>query len=131
MRKILFSLFLCIACTMQAQEILVGDMNDDNQLSMGDVSTLVNTILGKTPARTVKLGITDPYAVDNTSLAGTWRTTAGEVITLGSDGSCSLGTGYTYEYMPAIATILILKEDGTFFRAYDVLKKTDKYLLLM
>ena len=131
MRKILFSLFLCIACTMQAQEILVGDMNDDNQLSMGDVSTLVNTILGKTPARTVKLGITDPYAVDNTSLAGTWRTTAGEVITLGSDGSCSLGTGYTYEYMPAIATILILKDDGTFFRAYDVLKKTDKYLLLM
>ena len=70
MRKVLFSLFLCIACTMQAQEILVGDMTDDNQLSMGDVSTLVNTILGKTPARTVKACSCDPLTADNKAV--TW-----------------------------------------------------------
>ncbi len=130
MRKILFSLFLCIACTMQAQEILVGDMNDDNQLSMGDVSTLVNTILGKTPARTVKACSCDPLTADNSAIVGTWRTMTGTEITFEADGSCSLGEGYTYEYRPMQGCILINDETNKIVKIYNLYRADSTYLVL-
>ena len=130
MRKFFFSLFLCLACTMQAQEILVGDMNDDNQLSTGDVSTLVNTILGKTPARTVKACSCDPFASDNSKVVGTWRTMTGTVITFEADGSCSLGEGYTYEYLPMQGCILINDETNKIVKIYNLYRADSTYLVL-
>ncbi len=130
MRKVLFSLFLCIACTMQAQDILVGDMNNDDQLSMGDVSTLVNTILGKTPARTVKACSCDPFASDNSKVVGTWRTTAGTVISFEADGSCSLGEGYTYDCRPMQGCILIRDAANKVTKIYNLFDADGTCLIL-
>lgn len=48
MKKAVFSLFLLfLATSLNAQKILVGDMNNDNELDIKDVTELVNVITGK------------------------------------------------------------------------------------
>ena len=112
MRKVLFSLFLCLACTMQAQEILVGDMTDDNQLSMGDVSTLVNTILGKTPARTVKACSCDPLTADNKAV--TWSSSNNSAVIDLDDGEFYAKAAGTATITAAIAgTTLVASTEVT------------------
>ncbi len=52
MKKVVFSLFLLfIATSLNAQKILVGDMNNDNELDIKDVTELVNVITGKSEKR--------------------------------------------------------------------------------
>ena len=42
--------------TVNAQTILKGDMNNDEQVSIADVTSLVNVILGKAPQEVISLG---------------------------------------------------------------------------
>lgn len=52
MKKVVFSLFLLfVATSLNAQKILVGDMNNDNELDIKDVTELVNVITGKSEKR--------------------------------------------------------------------------------
>ena len=105
-------MFLCLACTMQAQKILVGDMNDDNQLSMGDVSTLVNTILGKTPARTVKACSCDPLTADNKAV--TWSSSNNSAVIDLDDGEFYAKAAGTATITAAIAgTTLVASTEVT------------------
>lgn len=66
--KHLFS-FLLLFCMMavNAQTILKGDMNNDEQVTIADVTSLVNVILGKAPQEEISVG-GDPYKVDHESL---------------------------------------------------------------
>ena len=71
MKKTLFSLLLLFAATaVNAQTIVKGDMNDDNDLTIADAVSLVDVILGKSPMQTISLG-GDPYKVDNALVVGT------------------------------------------------------------
>ena len=47
MRKMLLSLLLFVVTTANAQTIVKGDMNSDEQVTISDVTSLVNVILGK------------------------------------------------------------------------------------
>ena len=66
MKKALLSLLLLLAATVaSAQEIVKGDMNGDDEISVADVTSLVEVALGRSPKQTISLGV-DPYKVDNT-----------------------------------------------------------------
>ena len=64
----LFALFSNM--NVSAQSIIKGDMNDDNDVTITDVTSLVNVVLGKSPKETINVG-GSPYMVDNTSVVGT------------------------------------------------------------
>lgn len=62
--KHLFSFLLLFYMTaVNAQTILKGDMNNDEQVTITDVTSLVNVILGKAPQEEINVG-GDPYKVD-------------------------------------------------------------------
>ena len=84
MKKLLLSLLTLFALSASAQnEIVVGDMNDDGLLTIGDVTVLTETILGNLPKRTVSAqcghNITEP--------AYTWESSDESIISINSDGS--------------------------------------------
>lgn len=65
-------------------------MNGDGKVTVGDITEVVNTVNGKTAVRTISAKtLVDPYASDTETLAGTWRSIAGERITLGTDATAS------------------------------------------
>ena len=99
MKKSFLSLAMLLsAMAVSAQsETYVGDMNDDGKLDVSDVTQLINTVIGKQAPRKVSLGGGNPYAVDNSAIAGTWRTTSGEVLTFNADGTCTINnTGFMF-----------------------------------
>ncbi|MCQ2259209.1 MAG: Ig-like domain-containing protein, partial [Bacteroidaceae bacterium] len=133
MKKTFLSLAMLLSTmAVSAQsETYVGDMNDDGELNISDVTQLVNTVIGKQAPRKVSLGGGAPYAVDNSAIAGTWRTTSGEVITFNADGTCKISnTAYTFEYMPQLGFIAVYDSNGECPLSYNVLKKTKDMLLL-
>lgn len=113
-----------------SQEVIVGDMNDDNELNISDVTTMVSTILGKTSIRKIAVGGGDPYKIDNSYIIGTWRTTDGKTMSFNEDGTTNVGTGYKYSFLPNQGFLIILKADGSFACAYNVLNRSDDYILL-
>lgn len=133
MKKITFSI-LCFLTPlfMMAQGILKGDMNDDNEISVGDVTSVVRTALGQQPYEY----ISDPTKPNTTALAGTWRTGPGEggkSLTLNTDGtmvSSVHGEAKKYEYYPYRGLLLMFDEKLKIVEAYDVLQQTEAYLLL-
>ena len=48
---------------VNAQTILKGDMNDDKDVNIADVTSLVDVVLGKAPKEEINVG-GDPYKVD-------------------------------------------------------------------
>ena len=74
MKRILLSFLLLpiIAVTSNAQ-IVLGDMNRDGIVTLSDVVTSVNVVLGKQPMTTISYtDVVDPYLVDNSKIIGTW-----------------------------------------------------------
>lgn len=54
MKRLSFlTLTLFLYSSMNAQSVLKGDMNDDGQITIADVTMLVDIILGKTPSETI------------------------------------------------------------------------------
>lgn len=54
MKKILLTLLsFCVLSTSAQTEIIVGDLNGDGELTIADVTSLAETLLGKTPTRRV------------------------------------------------------------------------------
>ena len=51
--SLLLSISMLLCMPMNAQTILKGDMNGDGQITIADVTSLVNVILGKTPVDTI------------------------------------------------------------------------------
>lgn len=73
-------LLLVATATAGAQEIVKGDMNNDNQLTAADVTSLVNVVIGRSPKETVN-------PVDNTPVVGTWCAPEDTPFKLNEDGT--------------------------------------------
>lgn len=131
MKKLFCSLLLMLSMMSHAQQqqVVVGDMNDDGKLTACDVTTLVSTILGGTPQRTLTVGA-DPYLSDNSKVVGTWRSQSGTEITFSADGKCSLGTGYTFENRPFQGAILINDASDKLVKVYNLYRAESTYLIL-
>ncbi|MBR1787882.1 MAG: hypothetical protein IJ762_01640 [Bacteroidaceae bacterium] len=66
-----------MATTLSAQTILMGDTNGDDQLTISDVTSTVNMVLGKSPALNVDLsGMA--YRVDNSGVQATCQVTVSD-----------------------------------------------------
>lgn len=131
MKKTFFSLLLFLAATaVNAQEILKGDMNDDNAVTIADVTSLVNVILGKAPQETISVG-GNPYAIDNNMVVGTWHNSWGGWITLNADGTTDYwGEGSTYKFFPSLGRLVFYYPNGIAGKVFGVIEVSKDYLLL-
>lgn len=121
-------LTLFVSMTMNAQTILKGDMNDDEKVTIADVTSLVNVILGKAPQETINVG-GSPYMVDNTSVVGTWYAPDGTSFTLNEDGTTDFGTGFTYKFRPYQGTLMIFNTSGAPVKTFVLNEVESSYLL--
>ena len=127
-KQILLALVLLAATTVSAQTILKGDMNNDEQVTIADVTSLVNVILGKAPQETISAG-GSPYMVDNTSVVGIWYAPDGTSFVLNEDGTTDYGTGYTYKFRPYQGTLMMFDASGAPVKTF-VLNEVEKTYLL-
>lgn len=119
---------LLISATLNAQTILKGDMNDDGQVTISDVTSVVNVILGKSPVEAINVG-GSPYTVDNSMVVGTWYAPDGTHFTLNEDGTTDYGTGFTYKFRPYQGTLLMFNPSGTPVKTFVLNEVEPSYLL--
>ena len=131
MKKTLFTFLLFFAATaMNAQTIVMGDMNDDKELTITDAVSVVDVILGKAPKQTISLG-GDPYGVDNTLVVGTWYAPDGSSFVFNEDGTTTYPGGTTYEFMPMPGRLLIYIAQNRPVKVLPIIKATSEYLLVV
>ncbi|MCR5130095.1 MAG: hypothetical protein K6C10_01365 [Prevotella sp.] len=133
MKKLILSLLLLLSAAGSANaQLLKGDMNDDNQVSIADVTYLVNVILGKTPTETISV-TTSPFEVDNSLLVGTWYTADGSSFVFNEDGTTNyqgISNG-TYAYYPAQGRVLVKDASGNPLYLLPIIEATSEYFLTM
>ena len=131
MKKTLFTFLLLFAATAaNAQTIVKGDMDGDGDITITDVTGAVDVILGKAPKQTISQ-VGDPYAVDNSFVVGTWRTSDGETLfTLSEDGSTNYPGAVSYKFRPYQGTLMFFDTQDKPVKTI-VLNEVDKgrYLL--
>lgn len=126
--KHLFSFLLLFSMTVvNAQTILKGDMNDDKDVNIADVTSLVDVVLGKAPKETI--GIGSPYMVDNSYVVGTWYAPDGTSFTLNEDGTTDFGTGFTYKFRPYQGTLMMFNASGAPVKTFVLNEVESAYLL--
>ena len=129
MKKTLFSLLLLFAATaVSAQEILKGDMNDDEHVTIADVTSVVNVVLGKAPQERIKVA-GNPYEVDNSSVVGLWYAPDGTSFEFKEDGTTTFPGGATYEFMPMQGRLLVFDAMKRPVKVLPLLKVESQYLL--
>lgn len=112
---------------VSAQTILKGDMNDDKDVNIADVTSLVDVVLGKAPKETI--GIGSPYMVDNSYVVGTWYAPDGTSFTLNEDGTTDFGTGFTYKFRPYQGTLMMFNASGSPVKTFVLNEVESAYLL--
>lgn len=137
MKKHLLSLFaLCLMSVGSAyaqSEIVVGDMNDDGTLSIGDVTLLTDAILSDKAPRVISTKC-DPNASDPAAIAGWWSTTDNSKLILGADGSATVSSNSavtSFEYYPFRGDLVLLDAEGYCVQDFHVLRQTPDYLLFV
>ena len=132
MKKALFTLLLLVAAaTAGAQEIVKGDMNNDDQLTVADVTSLVDVVIGRSPKQAISLGV-DPYKVDNTLVIGTWYAPDGTSFTLNEGGTTTYPGAATYKFRPNLGSLLFFNPNGVPVKKLTVEEvEPARYLLTM
>lgn len=128
MRNLMLPLLLFVVTVASAQTIVKGDMNSDEQVTISDVTSLVNVILGKSPMETIDVG-GKPYGVDNSMVVGTWYTPEGSSFTLNEDGTTDYGEGYTFRFRPYQGTLMMFNAQGLPVRTIVLNEVEEDYLL--
>lgn len=127
MKKTIYSLLLlCVATAMSAQTLVKGDMDDDGQVTVADVTSVVNVAVGRTPMTTINVGGT---IVDNSSVAGKWYAPDGTHFTLTSGGTTDYPGCATYKYMSVQSRLLFYNASGRIVKALALAEVTNDYLL--
>lgn len=127
-RIFLFAAALVALLSVNAQTILKGDMNGDNQVDVSDVTSLVDCILTGN-VQTLDVSVS-PYKVDNAAIVGTWSKSAEESITFVEDGTTDYAGAAMYKYMPNLGRVLFYNGGGVYMSALNVMEATADYLIL-
>lgn len=122
MKKLLLSfLLLHIMAVASNAQILKGDMNDDGIVTVSDVVTSVNVVLGKQPKTYISnTDIVDPYLVDNSQIIGTWYKNKDEFVSFNADNTTDYPDAVGYGYQPYLGRILLFDVSGLPFKKIDV-----------
>ncbi|MBQ6050562.1 MAG: Ig domain-containing protein [Bacteroidaceae bacterium] len=108
MKKTILSLVVlfCTMTSVNAQQLLKGDMNDDGDLTIGDVTILVEMIKnGERVYIDTNIGMFEP---DNTTLYGTWETADHESIVIFDEtGAVYNNKKYSYQYYPNLQKLVL------------------------
>ena len=129
MKNLVFSLLLLIlATTVSAQTLVKGDMNDDGQVTIADVTSMVNVVVGKNAVETLNL---NPYGVDNSLVVGRWYGPDGSNFELRADGTTDYPGSSTYEFMPSLGRLLFLDGSGNAVKGLAVWKVERGNMLLL
>ncbi len=123
-------MLLFAATAMNAQGIVKGDMDGDGEVTITDVTSAVDVILGKAPKQTISQG-GDPYSVDNTLVVGTWKSSGGTSFTLNEDGTTSYFGAATYKFRPYQGTLTLYNASQEPFKAINVNDLTSSYLTIV
>lgn len=110
--------------TLSAQDILVGDMNGDGELTISDVTNLVETITGKSSIKTL-----NAISINNKKIAGTW-TSKSNTITFGENGTTKFANGSKYKYLSSEGIVIIYNSSGKAINVFNVLSITDDYMVI-
>ena len=127
-RQILLALLLLAATTVSAQNFLKGDMNNDEQVTIADVTSLVNVILGKAPQEEISVG-GDPYKVDNSLVVGTWVTPDNSSFALNEDGTTTYPGAATYKFRPVQGVLTFYDASDNPIKAIVLNEVTSDYLM--
>ena len=131
MKKALLSSLLLLAATVaSAQENVKGDMNGDDEISVADVTSLVEVALGRSPKQTISLGV-DPYKVDNTLVVGMWYAPDGTSFTLSEDGTTTYPGAATYKFRYHVGMLTFYDASGKAVKVLGVVETDPSYLLLL
>ncbi|MBO7466777.1 MAG: Ig-like domain-containing protein [Bacteroidaceae bacterium] len=130
MKKLFLSLILVAlgATVTNAQTIVKGDMNDDGELNVSDVTMTVSTILGNTPIQTISLA-GNPFEVDNTLVVGTWYAPDGTSFAFNEDGTTTFPGAFTYKFRPTQGVLTLYNASGNPIKAMVMNDVTSEYLL--
>ncbi len=126
-KNLLLCLSLLFATTMNAQTILKGDMNDDKDVNIADVTSLVDVVLGKAPKETISVG--SPYMVDNSYVVGTWYAPDGTSFTLNEDGTTDYPNAATYKFRPYQGSLMMFTASGAPIKTFVLNEVESTYLL--
>ena len=131
MKNTFFSLLLLSMAVVgaSAQTLVKGDMNGDGQVTISDVTSVVNVILGKSPIETINVG-GSPYQVDNSYIVGTWYAPDGTHFTFNEDGTTDFPGGTSYRFYPSQSRLLILNTLGRAIQVVPLVEVTSTYLLV-
>jgi len=128
-KKLLTALFFStLGMAASAQTVIKGDINGDNELNVSDVTSLVNTILGKTPKQYMTLG-GNADEVNNSLIVGEWASKDKYTIKFNADNTTEKGT--TYKYQPNLQRILYYADNGYVYKVANVIEKSDEYIALL
>lgn len=113
---------------VNAQTILKGDMNNDEQVSIADVTSLVNVILGKAPQEEINVG-GDPYKVDNSLVVGTWVAPDNSSFALNEDGTTTFPDATTFKFRPVQGVLTFYDASDNPIKAIVLNEVTSDYLM--
>lgn len=116
---------------MAQNTIVVGDMNNDGQISIHDITALTETAIGRRTIQRIKIA-DDNSSTESSgspSLIGTWISANKEVV-FSENGFTSWGNGYKYIYKPSLCLLLLLDESDNLVDFFNILNLTEDYLMM-
>lgn len=122
MKRTTFLLLCLLAISgLHAQTGKLGDMNNDGDLTVGDITMLVDAVCGKAPAQSI---------VSKNDIVGEWFFSDGSPVNFGDNGTAYWNESLLYEFMPAQGHIILYKADGTLQDAWTVIKLNDALMIV-
>ena len=132
MKKIFLSFMLLFAATaMSAQTTIVkGDMTGEGDLTVADVTLLVDAIVTNAPKQIISVGGGDAYAVDNSLVVGKWWD-GSTTFNLNADGTTNYTGASTYKFRPYQGTLTLYDASDVPFKAVTINEVAADYLYIV
>lgn len=113
-------------------EVVLGDMTGDGELTIGDITALTEAVLHP-DRKPVTAKMCDPDASVPAAIAGDWRAVDGAVLTLSAEGKATVSGAESvtdFEYYPFRGIVVLLDAGGYAVTDYTVIRKTADFLVL-
>ena len=117
---------MSMAVTMSGQTLLVGDTNQDGELTIADVTKSVNMLAGREAQQRIDL---NPYRVDNSMVVGKWYMSDGTSFWFNANGTTTYPGGATFKFMPSQGHLIVYDATGLPIKAISLWEVTSQYLL--